>query len=49
MGTYADLNDYLKNLPARIVAAPLDQQIAYYSIIAGIILILLWIFLKLAF
>jgi len=44
-----DINTYLNKLPATIAAAPLDRKIAYYSIILGILLIIIGVIAKILF
>lgn len=49
MAATKDINAYLNKLPATIAAAPLDQKIAYYAVILGILLIIIGVILKLLF
>ncbi len=43
------INAYLNTLPGRIAAAPLDEKIAYFAVIAGILLVVIGIVVKIIF
>lgn len=49
MATTKDLNAYLNKLPAVIAAAPLDRKIAYYTVILGILLLIIGVIVKILF
>ena len=47
--TIQKINNYLNSLPQTIKNSPKDEQIAYYTIFAGIALVVVGIFIKMIF